>query len=175
MTILFPSAAPVSAPMRARPWRFFIQCPNGGQAAFMTEDNGGQNTIDLSQIYVYATIPGDTPHGGSVRVQERMNRRELLQKSLGRGSGRRCRKRAARAERFLTTARPVERVARNWLRFWLDFFDTSSRPKRPASGGHAAIRGSSSAARRIPGSGGRSPLAARPWPASRANRRQDIR
>jgi len=36
--------------------------PNGGQAdAFMVQDQGGQNTIDLSQIYVYATIPGDTP------------------------------------------------------------------------------------------------------------------
>jgi hypothetical protein len=36
--------------------------PNGGQAdAFMLQDQGGQNTIDLSQIYVYATIPGDTP------------------------------------------------------------------------------------------------------------------
>jgi len=36
--------------------------PNGGQAdAFEVQDQGGQNTIDLSQIYVYATIPGDTP------------------------------------------------------------------------------------------------------------------
>jgi len=36
--------------------------PNGGQAdAFTVQDQGGQNTIDLSQIYVYATIPGDTP------------------------------------------------------------------------------------------------------------------
>src|ERR1700691_301929 len=36
--------------------------PNGGQAdAFVVQDQGGQNTIDLSQIYVYATIPGDTP------------------------------------------------------------------------------------------------------------------
>jgi hypothetical protein len=36
--------------------------PNGGQAdAFVVQDEGGQNTIDLSQIYVYATIPGDTP------------------------------------------------------------------------------------------------------------------
>ncbi|HVP47347.1 MAG TPA: hypothetical protein VMT32_12215 [Bryobacteraceae bacterium] len=36
--------------------------PNGGQAdAFVIQDEGGQNTIDLSQIYVYATIPGDTP------------------------------------------------------------------------------------------------------------------
>jgi len=36
--------------------------PNGGQAdAFVVQDEGGQNTIDLNQIYVYATIPGDTP------------------------------------------------------------------------------------------------------------------
>ena len=36
--------------------------PNGGQAdAFMIQDQGGANTIDLSQIYIYATIPGDTP------------------------------------------------------------------------------------------------------------------
>jgi hypothetical protein len=36
--------------------------PNGGQAdAFVIQDQGGQNTIDLSQIYVYATIPGDSP------------------------------------------------------------------------------------------------------------------
>jgi len=36
--------------------------PFGGQAdAFVVQDQGGQNTIDLSQIYVYATIPGDTP------------------------------------------------------------------------------------------------------------------
>jgi hypothetical protein len=36
--------------------------PNGGQAdAFVVQDQGGQNTIDLSQIYIYATIPGDTP------------------------------------------------------------------------------------------------------------------
>ena len=36
--------------------------PNGGQAdAFVVQDQGGQNTIDLHQIYVYATIPGDTP------------------------------------------------------------------------------------------------------------------
>ena len=36
--------------------------PNGGQAdAFEVQDEGGQNTIDLNQIYVYATIPGDTP------------------------------------------------------------------------------------------------------------------
>jgi len=36
--------------------------PNGGRAdAFVVQDQGGQNTIDLSQIYVYATIPGDTP------------------------------------------------------------------------------------------------------------------
>ena len=36
--------------------------PNGGQAdAFVVQDQGGQNTIDLSQIYVYSTIPGDTP------------------------------------------------------------------------------------------------------------------
>jgi hypothetical protein len=36
--------------------------PNGGQAdAFVVQDNGGQNTIDLSQIYVYATISGDSP------------------------------------------------------------------------------------------------------------------
>ncbi len=35
--------------------------PNGGQAdAFVLQDEGGQNTIDLSQIYIYATIPGDT-------------------------------------------------------------------------------------------------------------------
>ena len=36
--------------------------PNGGQAdAFTVQDQGGQNTIDLSQIFIYATIPGDTP------------------------------------------------------------------------------------------------------------------
>ena len=36
--------------------------PNGGQAdAFVIQDQGGQNTIDLNQIYVYATIAGDTP------------------------------------------------------------------------------------------------------------------
>ena len=36
--------------------------PNGGQAdAFVIQDQGGANTIDLSQIYVYATISGDTP------------------------------------------------------------------------------------------------------------------
>ena len=36
--------------------------PNGGQAdAFVVQDQGGQNTIDLSQIFIYATIPGDTP------------------------------------------------------------------------------------------------------------------
>ncbi len=36
--------------------------PNGGQAdSFTVQDQGGQNTLDLSQIYVYATIPGDTP------------------------------------------------------------------------------------------------------------------
>jgi hypothetical protein len=36
--------------------------PNGGQAdAFVVQDEGGQNTIDLSQIYIYATIPGDAP------------------------------------------------------------------------------------------------------------------
>ena len=36
--------------------------PNGGQAdAFMVQDPGGENTIDLSQIFIYATIPGDTP------------------------------------------------------------------------------------------------------------------
>ena len=36
--------------------------PNGGQAdAFVVQDQGGQNTIDLSQIFVYASIPGDTP------------------------------------------------------------------------------------------------------------------
>jgi hypothetical protein len=36
--------------------------PNGGQSdAFVVQDEGGQNTIDLNQIYVYATIPGDTP------------------------------------------------------------------------------------------------------------------
>ena len=36
--------------------------PNGGQAdAFVLQDQGGANTIDLSQIYVYATISGDTP------------------------------------------------------------------------------------------------------------------
>ncbi len=36
--------------------------PNGGEAdAFSVQDPGGQNSIDISQIYVYATIPGDTP------------------------------------------------------------------------------------------------------------------
>ncbi len=36
--------------------------PNGGQAdAFVIQDQGGANTIDLSRIYVYATISGDTP------------------------------------------------------------------------------------------------------------------
>ncbi|HKW99195.1 MAG TPA: hypothetical protein VJN43_15760 [Bryobacteraceae bacterium] len=36
--------------------------PNGGQAdAFVVQDEGGGNTIDLSQIFVYATISGDTP------------------------------------------------------------------------------------------------------------------
>jgi hypothetical protein len=36
--------------------------PNGGEAdAFVVQDPSGKNTIDLSQIYVYATIPGDTP------------------------------------------------------------------------------------------------------------------
>jgi len=36
--------------------------PNGGQAdAFVLQDEGGQNTIDLGQLYVYATISGDTP------------------------------------------------------------------------------------------------------------------
>jgi hypothetical protein len=33
---------------------------NGGEAgAFVVQDPGGKNTIDLSQIYVFATIPGD--------------------------------------------------------------------------------------------------------------------
>src|SRR5258708_11765848 len=36
--------------------------PNGGQAdAFVLQDEGAANTIDLNQIYIYATIPGDTP------------------------------------------------------------------------------------------------------------------
>ncbi len=36
--------------------------PNGGQAdSFTVQDQGGANTIDLSTIYVYATISGDTP------------------------------------------------------------------------------------------------------------------
>ena len=36
--------------------------PNGGQAdSFLVQDQGGANTIDLSTIYVYATISGDTP------------------------------------------------------------------------------------------------------------------
>ena len=36
--------------------------PNGGEAdAFVLQDPKGKNSIDLSQIYVYATIPGDTP------------------------------------------------------------------------------------------------------------------
>jgi hypothetical protein len=36
--------------------------PNGGQAdSFVVQDQGGANTIDLSTIYVYATISGDTP------------------------------------------------------------------------------------------------------------------
>ena len=36
--------------------------PNGGQAdAFVIQDQGGANTIDLSQMYVYATISGDSP------------------------------------------------------------------------------------------------------------------
>jgi hypothetical protein len=36
--------------------------PNGGEAdSFVIQDAQGQNTIDLSQIYVYATISGDTP------------------------------------------------------------------------------------------------------------------
>ena len=36
--------------------------PNGGQAdSFVIQDQGGANTIDLSTIYIYATIPGDTP------------------------------------------------------------------------------------------------------------------
>lgn len=36
--------------------------PDGGEAdSFVVQDAKGQNTIDLSQIYVYATISGDTP------------------------------------------------------------------------------------------------------------------
>jgi len=36
--------------------------PNGGEAdAFTVQDPNGRNSIDLSKIYVYATIPGDTP------------------------------------------------------------------------------------------------------------------
>jgi len=36
--------------------------PNGGQAdSFTVQDQGGANSIDLSTIYVYATISGDTP------------------------------------------------------------------------------------------------------------------
>ena len=36
--------------------------PNGGQAdAFVIQDQGGPNTIDLNQMYVDATISGDTP------------------------------------------------------------------------------------------------------------------
>lgn len=36
--------------------------PNGGQAdVFTVQDPNGPNSIDISQIYVCATIPGDTP------------------------------------------------------------------------------------------------------------------
>jgi len=36
--------------------------PDGGAAdAFTIQDPNGQNSIDVNQIYVYATIPGDTP------------------------------------------------------------------------------------------------------------------
>ena len=36
--------------------------PNGGEVdAFSVQDPNGKNSIDISQIYVYATIPGDTP------------------------------------------------------------------------------------------------------------------
>ncbi len=36
--------------------------PNGGEAdAFTVQDPAGKNSIDISQIHVYATIPGDTP------------------------------------------------------------------------------------------------------------------
>ena len=36
--------------------------PNGGEAdVFSVQDPNGKNSIDISQIYVYATIPGDTP------------------------------------------------------------------------------------------------------------------
>jgi hypothetical protein len=36
--------------------------PYGGQAdAFVLQDQGAANTIDLNLIYIYATIPGDTP------------------------------------------------------------------------------------------------------------------
>lgn len=35
--------------------------PEGGEAdAFSVQDPNGQNSIDISQIYVYTTIPGDT-------------------------------------------------------------------------------------------------------------------
>ena len=36
--------------------------PYGGIAdVFSLQDEGGQNTIDLGQIYIYATVSGDTP------------------------------------------------------------------------------------------------------------------
>jgi hypothetical protein len=36
--------------------------PDGGEAdSFVVQDPSGKNTIDLSKIYVFATIPGDTP------------------------------------------------------------------------------------------------------------------
>ncbi len=36
--------------------------PYGGISdTFSLQDDGGQNTIDLSQIYIYATVFGDSP------------------------------------------------------------------------------------------------------------------
>jgi hypothetical protein len=53
-------AARISALTKARHGDS-LPIPNGGQAdAFVVQDQGGQNTIDLSQIYVYASIPVDT-------------------------------------------------------------------------------------------------------------------
>ena len=43
-------------------WAVLYPVPEGGHAeAFVVQDTRGQNTIDLSQVFVYATVPGDTP------------------------------------------------------------------------------------------------------------------
>ena len=49
-------------PDESNAWAVLYPVPDGGHAeAFVIQDAKGQNTIDLSQIFVYATIPGDTP------------------------------------------------------------------------------------------------------------------